>query len=195
MKKIITFRSYNTNLGYFDQRLLDASHKLIDSLTKFDIGVHQIFSNDQYITVKDTLEAARANTEHSYFVWSNTDVIWDKDPFEGLEEGQSYGFHRQDIWPNGDRVINYGVDAYRIDNKFYDDIMSKDIPYIWNGCDRTDWYCSRCIQKYGTYTNHVGYITHPYHERYPGSAGISELGRHSRTEFEKWADRHGVSKT
>lgn len=189
--KIITFRDYSLEFGFQDNRLYDAAQRLKDSLSKYGIEANSIYSDDQYITVKETLETARSATKHSFFIWCNTDVIWNIDPFKSLPNELNYGFHRLDTPSN---VINYGVDAYRINNDVYDTFMKDDIPHMLNGCSHTDWYISRALMHFSKYINQIGYIEHPEHPRYPGSAGISEMGQQNIRNFNEWADRHGVSK-
>lgn len=189
MTKIITFRAFEE---YTNKRLYDATLRLRKSLIEFNIDSwHPTWAAD-YIPIASILKEARLSTNHSFFIWCNTDVILTKDPFEGLDSTINYGFHRIER-PSG--IVNYGVDMYRINNDFYDDIMQHDIPDIVMGGDRVDWYLSRCLQKYSIYENLTGYIDHPSHERTPTSAGSDERGKHNIKEYNEWADRHGISKT
>lgn len=175
-----------------DIRLAEATKTWNAAVRKLLIYPLSIYYTDQYIKFIEILEMARKYTNHSFFVWSNTDVILTKDPFEGLQEGVNYGFHRTEI-PSGE--VCKGIDMYRIDNDLWDNVLSKDVPDLWLGGTHIDWWLSRACQKYGQYENLTGYIDHPSHERTPTSAGSDERGQHNIKEYNEWADRHNISKT
>lgn len=139
----------------------------------------------------EMLRQSRAVASNGWFAWVNSDcqlllppAVLNCSAFDVL------GMRRVEV---GSGVICGGVDGYLIRSSFWDDVLALDVPELWTGGTRVDWWLTRATQRYGQYAE-VVCLAHLPHDRTDTSKGIDPAGLENIANYEAWADRHGVSK-
>lgn len=142
------------------------------------------------VLLGDVLKWARTQTDDTGFVWCNTDVILTRSPFDVPDLSKVYGFRRREV-PGGNYV--HGIDMFYIPLRFWDDVLSKDIPPLWIGSSYVDWWIARAAEKHGNYERLCGYIDHPSHPK--SSAANNDANPYYQDNFRsynQWAVRNGL---
>ncbi len=171
-------------------RLASAQQKLRESVTSLGLQTFEVKAGAKLVLFGSLLKAARAGTCDLAFVWCNSDLILKRDPFDVPDPRKVYGFHRREI-PSGE--ITYGVDMYYIPVKWWDDLLSKDIPKLYLGAGYVDWWISRAMQKIGVYENLNGYIDHETHGQSVAAGDDADpYYQHNFRAYNRWAARNGL---
>jgi len=172
------------------QRLAGAQSKLEESILAFGLNPIRIPAGKKLVPLVTVLQLARARTESQGFVWCNSDLILTRNPYDVLDSGKTYGFHRCEM-PS--RKTNLGVDMFYIPNQVWDDILSKDFPPLLIGASYVDRWIPRYLSKFDRYENLKGYIDHPSHPVSSASGSEADLDyQHNFRVYNKWAKRYGM---
>lgn len=172
-------------------RLELAEIEFMRSLSRFPLEPVPVPAGRKLAVFGEVLSIIRKSSTGHAFVWCNSDLILNRDPFEVPNPDCVYGFYRKEI-PSGE--ITHGVDMYYIPIKWWDEYLSKDIPKLYLGASYVDWWISRAMQKVRSYDNLEGYIDHISHPQ--SDAAGNDANRFYQTNFRsynKWAKRNGLS--
>jgi hypothetical protein len=154
-----------------------------------------IFSGegDRRPLLSDMLTATRALAGcDRHFGWINSDCI-PTAAFHGAEAEPGFGvvgIHRIEL-PG--RTVCQGVDAYVFNVAAWDKYYAPDVPEMYVGADRVDWWLTRLAQKHKIYRSFNGLI-HPSHRRTPSSLGDDAFGQFNRRSFNAWAIRNNIER-
>jgi len=171
-------------------RLAEAQLKLEQSIFSFGLTPQRIPAGRKLVPLGKALQQARASTPGTGFVWCNSDVILTRNPYDLIDPGQTYGYHRREI-PSGN--TNLGVDMFYIPNQVWDDILSKDFPPLLIGASYVDRWIPRYLEKVDRYENLEGYIDHPSHPVSSASGADADPDyQHNFRVYNKWAKRQGM---
>lgn len=138
----------------------------------------------------DILRTARRwASQDGWMAYVNSDCVLVNDPWKTISQRTVHGFRRTEK-PSGELCL--GVDMYIIPVEIWDQYLSKDIPDMYIGVTHIDWWLTRACQKISRYTQIDGLITHESHPKVSGET--HPKASHNIMEYNKWADRNGVSK-
>lgn len=173
------------------QRLRAAQQALKECLPELDLAPDLFHAGPEMVKFADVLRQGRRNSTGDAFIWSNSDVLLLKNPYQIKDRSRVYGFHRTEL-PSGD--ICGGVDMYLIPNRIWDDFLSRDIPDLYCGASYVDWWITRQCQLAGCYSACNGYITHVTHESSGASANSKNRHyQHNLRNYNAWARRFGAA--
>lgn len=171
-------------------RLREAQERLRESVVALGLEPAVFPAGPDLVKFADVLAFARKRSAGKSFVWCNSDVELTANPYD-LDDGATVrGFHRREV-PSGE--ICGGVDMYLVPNKFWDAVLSRDLPDLWCGGTHIDWWLTRASALAGCYTSHSGFIDHVTHPESPASKSRSNpCYRHNIREYNRWARRNGA---
>jgi len=172
-------------------RLSVAERHLLDSITRFNLDPVPFSAGKKLVSLGDVLFQIRRAASGHAFVWCNTDVILQKDPFDVPDKNRVYGFHRTEV-PSGE--ICGGIDMFYIPVQWWDSVLSKDVPELLIGASYVDWWIPRAMERHSMYSTLSDYIKHPSHpqSKAANSDGDSNY-QHNFRAFNRWAGRNHVN--
>ncbi len=176
--------------GTANTRVEEAQVRLEQSIRTLGLLAITFPAGKKLIQFGEVLNFARSKCEAEAFVWCNSDLVLTRDPYNVPDPAKVYGFHRREI-PSG--ATGYGIDMYYIPVKWWDQILSRDVPQLYLGAGYVDWWVSRAMQKMGAYENLTGYIDHVTHptSHASGSDRNTYYQRNFRA-YNRWAKRNGL---
>jgi hypothetical protein len=172
------------------KRLSSAQDELVKSISNFGLQPFAYPAGHKLVLFGVLLTTLRRYTQGSALIWSNSDVVLTRQPFDVPNPEKVYGFHRREV-PSGE--ICGGVDMYYIPVKWWDNYLSKDIPELYLGASYVDWWISRAMEKEGAYENLSGYIDHVTHPQ--SAAAGSDSNPYYQKNFRSynaWAKRNAL---
>lgn len=172
-----------------DFRTSVAAKLCLSSLARFtDLEIVKVPGTPRPFFNEMLIEASKG--EGDFFGWINGDCQLLIHPKAIKPEYDVFGLRRIELG-TGEKCG--GVDGYIIKKSFWEGVLSKDMPKMYVGGTHIDWWITRATQKYGKY--HEGFfLAHVPHPKSETSNGTSPEGKHNLLEYEKWAERNGVSK-
>jgi hypothetical protein len=158
-----------------------------------DLGLEPVLfpAGPALVKFRDILQFGRDRCTGASFVWSNSDVILRRNPFETDDSARVHGFHRTEI-PSGQ--ICGGVDMYLIPCGAWDGWLGSAAPDLWCGATHVDWWLTNAAALKGLYRAHRGFIDHVSHETTgPSKARRDPHYRHNVRTYNAWARRVGAA--
>lgn len=172
-----------------DDRMRIAQHMCMGSLNICSVKVIEIpeHPRPRFGRILQTAREAASD----WFAWINSDCQL-LVPLECLnaKDADVVGMRRVEVGPGR---VSSGVDGFLIRTRFWDEVLSLDVPEMWIGATHLDWWLSRATQKYGKYEECV-VLAHLPHDPTTASDGVDIFGRENIENYLAWAERHGVSK-